>query len=107
MREKLIALRERRALLVSRAEHQREAAFVLIQKAETATAWFDRARSMLRNVQRHPLWIVAGVALLVALRPGKAFKWFATGLSLWRTWRSVRATLDRFVPAQPPARRPA
>ncbi len=106
IRERLIALRERRAQLVARTEHQRDAVFALVAKVEVAGAWFDRGRSVMRSARRHPVWIAAGVALLVALRPGKAVKWFATGLSLWRTWRSLRAQYDRFVPRQS-AQRPA
>lgn len=104
IRERLIALRERRAQLVARAEHQRESVLALVARAEAVGAWFERGRSLARSARRHPAWIAAGVALLVALRPRKALKWAATGFSLWRTWRSVRASVERFMPRQAPAR---
>lgn len=104
IREKLIALRERRAVLVSRAEHQRATVFELVGRAETAMVWFDRARGFGRKLRANPLWVVAGVALLVILRPRKALGLAATGLTLWRNWRTLRATYERFVPRQAPAR---
>lgn len=103
IRERLLALREQRAALVARAEHQREGVHGLIVRAEAATAWFDRARMLLARARAHPMWIAAGVALFVALRPRKAFKWLATGISVWRGWLSLRATLER-LGANPPAR---
>ena len=104
IREKLIALRERRALLVARAEHQRESVVAFVDRAEAATAWFDRAQSLLHRAREHPVWVAAGVALLVATRPRKALKWLVTGFSVWRSWRSFRAALDRIAPAHPSAR---
>lgn len=104
IREKLIALRERRATLVARSEHQREHVAMLVGRAETAFAWVDRARAFGRKLRAHPLWVVAGVALLVALRPGKMLKLFGTGMTLWRGWRTLRATYERYVPRQAPIR---
>jgi hypothetical protein len=104
IREKLIALRERRALLVSRAEYQREGVIAIVERAEVAMAWFDRARAFGRTLRANPLWVVAGVAVLVALRPRRMFKLFATGFSLWRGWRSLRASIERYVPRQAPVR---
>lgn len=104
IREKLIALRERRALLVSRAEQQREGVVAIVERAEVAMHWFDRARAFGQKLRANPLWVVAGAAVLVALRPRKVFKVLATGFSLWRGWRSVRASIERYVPRQAPAR---
>lgn len=105
IREKLLALRERRAVLISRCETQRSEVFALVERVERATAWVDRAKAAALKLRAHPLWIAGGVALLVAVRPRKALKLFATGFSMWRSWRSLRAMIDRFAPAQPAARR--
>lgn len=102
MRERLIALRERRARLVAGAESQRSQLFAAFDKVDRVAAWVDRGRAAGRRALAHPVWIAAGVAFVVALRPGRALKLAATGLSLWRTYRKLRATLDRFVPT--PAR---
>jgi hypothetical protein len=104
IRERLIALRERRAALVARAEHQRETVTELVGRAETVFSWVERACSLGRTLRAHPAWVAAGVALLVALRPRKMFKLFGTGMTLWRGWRSLRAAYERYVPRQPAVR---
>jgi len=105
IREQLLALREKRALLVGRAEEQRHDVLVIVARLERAAAWYDRARAIGRKVRANPLWVVAGVALLVAARPRKAVKLFTTAYSLWRGWRSLKALLERYAPAQPPVPR--
>ena len=100
IRERLIALRERRAALVARSEHQREAVAELVGRVETLCAWVERARSLGRTLRAHPAWVAAGVALIVALRPRKMFKLFGTGLTLWRGWLRLRAAYERYVPRQ-------
>lgn len=98
MRERLLDIRERRARLVAEAEAQRVQVFAAIDKADRAAQLFDRARDLVRKASAHPVWIAAGVALVVALRPRGAFKLVATGFSLWRGWQSLRSSIDRFVP---------
>ena len=44
----------------------------------------------------HPLAVVAGVALLAALRPRRAIAWIARGWSLWRLYRGARGWWLRF-----------
>ena len=105
IREQLLALRERRALLVADADEQRYAVMAIVGKVEHVTAWYDRARALGRKVRKNPLLVAAGVALFVAVRPRNTLKLAATGFSLWRGWRQLNAVLDRFAPAQPPARR--
>lgn len=98
MRERLLQIRERRATLVADAEAQRMQVFAVLDQADRVAQLFDRARDLARKASAHPVWIAAGVALIVALRPRGTFKLVATGFSLWRGWRSLRATIDRFVP---------
>lgn len=100
IREKLLALREQRAQLVAKAETQRDSLQVLIARAERATLWFDQGRALLGRLLAHPVWIAGGIALFVALRPRKALKWFATGIYVWRNWKSLRTWLERFSPRQ-------
>lgn len=106
IRERLLALREQRAQFVVRAEHQRDGLATLVARAETATLWLERSRTLLGNLRAHPVWIAAAVALLVVLRPRKSLKLIATGLSLWRGWRSLRAFLERIMPGPTSARDP-
>ena len=104
IRERLIALRERRAHLVALAETQRADTLVMVRRAELATAWFDRAAFYARWLRGQPVLVAVAVALLVALRPAKALKWFGTGISLWRSWKSLSAVIDRLAPDRVPAR---
>lgn len=103
IREKLLALRERRGLLLALAGQQRAGLHAIVERAETATAWFDSARALFGGLRAHPAWVAAAIALLVALRPRATLKWVATGVSIWRGWRSLRAALERLAPRQPPA----
>ena len=105
IRERLLALREKRALLISRADDQRHDVLEIAGRLERAAAWYDRARAIGRRLRANPLWVVAGVALLVAARPRKAIKLFTTAYSVWRGWRSLKALLERHSPTRPPAYR--
>ena len=105
MRERLLALRERRASLVIEAEAQRTGVAAIALRLEKAAVWYDRAKGVVLKLREHPLWVAAGVGLLVAARPRKALKLIATAFSLWRGWRQLNATLDRFAPVRPAARR--
>ncbi len=108
MRARLIALAERRALLLHRAQSERETVAALVSRADAALAWVDKGRRVLQELGRHPLIIVAAVALVVALRPRRALKWLASGWSLWRLYRQARLwsqRLDAVLGA--PVRRPS
>jgi hypothetical protein len=105
IRENLLALRERRAVLIAKADEQRGDLIAVVASVERAAVWYDRAKALGRKVREHPLWVAAGVALLVAARPRSALKLFASGFSLWRAWRRLSVVLDRLAPAQPVARR--
>ena len=107
MRARLIALAERRALLLHRAQSERENVAALVTRADAALAWVDKGRRVLQELGRHPLIIVAAVALVVGLRPRRALKWLASGWSLWRLYRQARLwsqRLDAVLVA--PVRRP-
>lgn len=103
MRERLIALRERRAQLVARAAVEREQVFALVERADRFAEWFDRARSAGERMRANPVWIAVVVVFVVALRPRKALKLAVTGYSMWRGWRQLRAAVDRLVPTAPRA----
>ncbi|MDA8107112.1 MAG: YqjK family protein [Betaproteobacteria bacterium] len=98
MRERLIALRERRARLLARASAEREALAGLLNRADSATAWLGKVARLLAEARLRPVWIAAAVAVLVGLRPKRTLKWLASGWTLWQAYRGARLWLRRLAP---------
>jgi hypothetical protein len=101
MRERLLTLAERRARLVARAQAERETMAALLAPTDGAVSvavlLIRTAQRALEEARRHPLFVVAGVALLAALRPRRAIAWLARGWSLWRLYRGARGWWRRFA----------
>lgn len=101
MRERLLTLVETRARLSARAQAERDQLVVLLAPADAAAAVvaavFQVARRAAGAARRHPLPFIAGVALLVALRPRRAISWLARGWSLWRLYRGASGLWQRFA----------
>ena len=110
MRERLLALAERRAQLAARAQSERAAVSALLERsdkaASVALSLLGVARRTLAEAGRHPLLVAAGVALLAALWPRRALAWLGRGWSLWRLYRGARGWWLRFT-AGPGERAPA
>ena len=106
MRERLLALAERRARLVAHAQSERATINALLAPADAAaslaTSLLRIARNIGEQARHHPLGVVAGVALLVALRPKRAITWLSRGWSLWRLYRGARGWWLRFETAGAP-----
>lgn len=97
MNEKLRRLAERREQLVAQAAAQRLALAQNIEPWRRPLARVDQGLAALRYIKRHPAWIVGGVALLAALRPGRARaagvgKWLTRG---WATWQLLHRLRGR------------
>ena len=111
MRERLLALAERRARLVACARGERESMAALLAPADgaasLAAALFQAARRAMNHAERRPLIVVAGVALLIALRPQRALIWLGRGWSLWRLYRGAHGWWLRFTAANASAGTPA
>ena len=103
MRERLIALRERRAGLILRAASGRSELAGWLARSDIVSRWIGTGLSLLNELKRHPLWIAGAVALLVALRPKRVLGWAATGWSLWQLVRRTGAWWRRLAP--PPGTR--
>lgn len=101
MRERLLTLAETRARLSARAQAERDHLVVLLAPADAAagvaTSLLQAGRRALDEARRHPLPLIAGVALLVALRPRRALAWLARGWSLWRLYRGASGLWQRFA----------
>jgi len=99
VRERLIALREQRMRLLGRASAERESLAGYVARAEAATGWLEKGMRLVAGAKRRPLWVAAGIAVLVALRPKSALKWLASGWSLWQAYRGARLWVRRLAPA--------
>jgi hypothetical protein len=101
MRERLLALAERRARLVASAQSERETISALLVPADAAASLVASvvraARGLLDQAARYPLTVIAGMALLVALRPKRTVIWLSRGWSLWRLYRGARGWWLRFA----------
>ena len=89
-RARLIALTQQRTRLVGRARVEREHLGAVAARIESKFWWVDAAHQGVNRVRRHPLLIVAGIALLVVLRPRGAMKLFVSGWSLWQLYQRAR-----------------
>lgn len=98
MRERLIVLRERRALLVSHAGAEREALGAFIDRTDTASRWMETAMRLIAEAKQHPAWIAAGAGLLLALRPRRALGWAAKGWTLYQLYRRGQLLWERIAP---------
>jgi hypothetical protein len=91
MNGKLIRLAERRERLIAQAAAQRVALAQSIEPWRTPLALADQGLAALRYIKRNPAWIVGGVVLLAALRPGRAGKWLRRGWVTWQIMQKLRA----------------
>lgn len=100
MRERLLALAERRARLVVHAQAERASINRLLAPADAAASLgmslCRLANNVVKQARQYPLGVIAGVALLVALRPRRAIFWLSRGWSLWRLYRGARGWWLRF-----------
>lgn len=87
MRERLIALRERRAQLIARAASERNALAGWLARTDRWSHWAGMGVSLLGEIRRRPLWVAGAVALLFALNPKRFIRWTAKGWSLWQIAR--------------------
>lgn len=98
-RAKLLELAERRSRLIERARVQREQFGRGLAASDAAAAVLERAFRIVGEIRRQPLVVAAAVALLVALRPRRAFGWLAKGWSAWRLYRGARRIWQRLAAA--------
>ena len=91
MNGKLIRLAERRERLIAQAAAQRVALAQSIEPWRVPLALADQGLAALRYIKRNPAWIVGGVVLLAALRPGRAGKWLRRGWVTWQIMQKLRA----------------
>ena len=90
MRHRLISLTQQRTRLVGLARAEREHLGTVAARIESKFWWVDAAHKGVDRVRRHPLLLVAAIALLAALRPRGAVKLLASSWSLWQLFQRAR-----------------
>jgi len=104
MRERLLALAEHRTRLALRAESERAELSAMLAPADAAAALAASvarvASGLAEQAARYPWIVVAGVALLAALRPRRAMSWLTRGYSMWRLYRGAQGVWQRFSGAR-------
>ena len=90
MRERLIRLAERRALLQARAHAEREKLADLVARSDEWTKVLAGVGRVAEELRRQPWIAAAGVALLVALWPRRALGWAMRGWTAWRLFREAQ-----------------
>ena len=96
-RGRLLALAERRALLVARSLAERERLEAYVARTDGVSSVFEAGHRMLQELGRQPLIVIGGAALLIALRPRRALKWLMQGWSLWRMYRGAQRWWQGFA----------
>lgn len=100
-RSRLLQLAERRARLHEQARSEREALAAMMARTDAAAEFVSGAlaagRRILDELRRRPLIVIAGMALLIALRPRRALGWALKGWSAWRLYRGAQRWWQRLA----------
>ncbi|HWQ37199.1 MAG TPA: YqjK family protein [Burkholderiales bacterium] len=86
-------LQARRAQLVALAARQRDDLAAGLRALSGPVRLVDRGIAAWHYLKARPLWLAAGVALIVALQRRRAVAWMSGALALWRLYRTVRLRL--------------
>jgi len=101
-----LALRRQRLQLRSAALRDALAEQSIVLGPPLAAA--DRAQAGAQWLYRQRGWLMAGVVVVLVLRPRRAWRLFSAGWWLWRTARRLQPWLVAAgLTAPPPARRPS
>lgn len=94
--DRIAQLQRRREKLVLLAAAQRDAVARDFRPVERPLAIADRVVDGVRYLRAHPGFVVAGAAVIVALRPRRALTWGRRAFAVWRGWRWTSSALARF-----------
>lgn len=98
MRERLIVLRERRARLLERAADERERLALFVDSTGVLEHWMAIGSRFAAEARRHPAWLMAGAAFVIALRPRRVLSWLVKGWSLYQVYRRGQRLWVRVSP---------
>jgi len=95
MNQSLTDLYQQQGRLLERSAAQRAALLrqltpltLAAQRTDLAVATLQRSVLYLKS---HPLPVLLAVLGLVLLKPQRAWRWAASGWSLWRLWQRLRS----------------
>lgn len=98
MNQDPIDLALERGRLLERIGMQRQTLGQQLQPVGRALHAADRTLATVRNATdylgQHPEMVTAAVALLVVLKPARAWRWTRRGFFVWRTWRLLRREMS-------------
>ena len=82
-------------LLQARSDELRRSLARDAAALEQPLAWADQGLAAAGWLRRHPQWPAGAAALLLALRPRRAFRWGWRVFAAWRTGRRLWRWLER------------
>lgn len=93
MNPRVIELAVRRGALQERIAAQRRALAAHAPPLRAACAAGDAALRGVDWLKHHPAAVGGAMALLVVLRPARAWRWARRGFLAWRGWQAMRNSL--------------
>lgn len=100
MNQQLIEIGIRRGRLIERIATQRAILGRRVQPVHDVLDAADRTLAAVRTgthyVKSHPGMVASVAALLVVLKPRRAWRWGRRTFIAWRTWRALREQLQHF-----------
>ena len=97
MNQELIDLAIERGRLIERISNQRQLLARELQPLGDALQTADRATATVRTgttyVKQHPEIVALGIAVLIVVKPGRAWRWSQRGYFAWRALSTLRRQL--------------
>lgn len=90
MSTRLVAIRQRRAALLARAEAQRDEIARITRPWRATLSVADRLLALFRRLRAHPLAIGAGVVLLFWLGRSRQSLWLGRLWTLWQIFSALQ-----------------
>lgn len=94
MNPRLLELAVRHGALKARIDEQRRMLARQVQPLEAALAKGDTVLRRVDWLKHHPAAIALAVAVVVAMRPKRAWRWARRSFLLWRGWQAVKNALS-------------
>ncbi|MDR3323567.1 MAG: YqjK-like family protein [Zoogloeaceae bacterium] len=93
MNPRLLELREQRGMLRARAAAQRETLAAQGRTLAQVCAVVDQVQAGTTWVKRHPALVGVALAILVAAKPARLWRWTRRAALLWQGWQALRQRL--------------